>query len=196
MHDVLPFAPLRQKQSSIRRQENRRWERVEQKLRLRFLTDDGREKFGVTENISGGGLLFATPTPPFRGDRIVCYIDGLGRMSGHVVRSAACKVAVVSDAPFVKRDRLVDQLTWLINKTELDLEEERRASREPTSGLLIVQTEDGRELRCHVMDMSFVGVALATSENRPLIGARVQVGAQQGRVARYLPEGFAVDFTR
>lgn len=196
MSEVLPFAPPTRRQTALRRVERRRWQRILISLPLSFLDESGRENKGHTINISGGGLLFQTETPPFRGDRLVCYVENIGRMSGHVVRSCAGEVALISDAPFMKRDRIVDMLTWLANKEKLKLPEERRASRTTGSSSVLVLTKDGQELRCHVMDMSFVGVALATSDKRPLIGDPVQVGSQRGRVARYLPEGFAVDFTR
>jgi PilZ domain. len=196
MSEVLPFAPPTLTRSSILRKERRRWQRVNLKLPMSFMDEDGYEHAGRTINLSGGGLMFRTKEPPFRGARLVCYIEQVGRMSGHVVRSSMGFVSLVSDAPFTKRDRLVDLLTWLANKDQLELTEERRSSRTPGTGLIIVQTKDGREMRCHVMDMSFVGVALATSDQRPLIGELVQVGSQRGRVARYLPEGFAIDFTR
>ena len=196
MQSVVPFAPPSGEKSHLKKQDRRRWTRVDLNLPLRFLSESGHEVTGETINVSGGGVLFRTQSPPFRGERIVCYISELGRMRGHVVRSSAGEVAVISDAPFTKRDRVADQLTWLYNKSSLKLDEERRASREGGSGLILVQCEDGRELRCHVMDMSLVGVALATTNQRPLLGERVQVGTQQGKVARFLPEGFAVDFTR
>lgn len=196
MTEILPFAPPTRRTSSIRRTERRSWQRVALCLPLIFLSDNREEAKGETINLSGGGLLFRTESPPYRGDRIVCYVEQLGRISGHVVRSTSGFVSVASDAPFTKRDRLVDQLTWVVNKRIYGLTEERRSSRQQGDSTLVVYAADGRELRCMVMDMSFVGVALATSDPKPLVGERVQVGSQQGRVARYLPEGFAVDFTR
>lgn len=196
MKHVLPFAPPTPRRSALRRVERRNWQRVHIELPIVFLDESGREHSGTTIDLSGGGILFRTDAPPYRGDRLVCYIERLGRMSGHVVRSCAGEVGLVSDAPFMKRDRLVDMLTWIANKEALNLEEERRASRTVGNSTLSVLTKDDRELKCHVIDMSFVGVALATSDKRPLIGETVQVGSQRGRVARYLPEGFAVDFTR
>ncbi len=196
MSQILPFAPPTLTRSSILRAEKRRWQRVNLKLPLTFMDEDGYEHSGKTINICGGGMMFRTKEPPFRGARLICYVEQIGRMSGHVVRSSMGFVSVVSDAPFTKRDRLVDLLTWLANKDKLQLEEERRSSRTAGTGETTVRTVEGREIRCHIMDMSFVGVALATSDNRPLIGERVQIGSQRGRVARYLAEGFAVDFTR
>lgn len=196
MSEILPFAPPSLTRSTLVRTERRRWRRVNLKLPMSFMDENGDEHKGKTLNISGGGLMFRTNDPPFRGTRIVCYVEQIGRMSGHVIRSSMGFVSIVSDAPFTKRDRLVDLLTWIINKDRLELDEERRSTRAPGVGVVIVRTEDGRELHCHVMDMSFVGVALATADARPLIGERVQVGSQRGRIARYLPEGFAVDFTR
>ncbi len=197
MSDILPFAPPVRTRSVLFRTEKRRWKRVSLQLPVTFLDETGLEHRGETINIGAGGLLFQTSHPPFRGQRVICYIDGVGRISGHVVRSAAGQVAIVSDAPFTKREKLADLLTWLANKDVLGLEEERRSTRTTARlGVVLVQTQDGRELRCHVIDMSFVGVALATSDKFPLVGDMVQVGSQQGRVARYLAEGFAVDFTR
>lgn len=180
----------------VRSKERRRWKRVDMTLSMRFLDERGRECEGETLNVSGGGIMFSTPTPPLRGDRVVCYLEDLGRVSGHIVRSQSGICALVSDAPLLKRDRFTDQITWHMNKRRLGLTEERRAERQPGGGAVIVKASDGREIKCHVLDMSLVGVGLATKYPKPMLGEIVQVGPQKGRVARYLPEGFAVDFTR
>ncbi len=178
------------------RKDRRRWQRVAVQLPMRFMLENGEECAGETVSASGGGFSFRSDRALHRGERLIAYIESLGRISGIVVRAERGIAVVESDASPARRDKLADQLTWLTNKDKLGLDEERRAERVQGGGTVKAILEDGREISCQVIDMSFVGAGLATRDKRPMVGETVKLGPQTGRVARYLPEGFAVDFTR
>jgi hypothetical protein len=54
---------------------------------------------------------------------------------------------------------------------------------------------NGISITCRIIDVSQSGAGIATPE-RPPIGALVTLGKVQGRVVRYLEDGFAIEFTR
>jgi hypothetical protein len=179
------------------RKDRRNWIRADMVLPVRLLDSQDREFSGKTINTSGGGLLIATAAFAAPGETVIAYVDGLGRMSGKVIRSSISSLALSLEATPLKRDRLVDQITWLANRDALGLEEDRRAERQAAGGPVLVTLDSGRVIQCRVLDMSLVGVGLATTGPRPLIGERVKIGSHQfGRCARYLSNGFAVDLTR
>tara|TARA_Y100000052_G_scaffold27549_1_gene36154 strand:+ start:991 stop:1512 length:522 start_codon:yes stop_codon:yes gene_type:complete len=168
--------------------------RARLELPLKFIAEDEQNGTGKSLNVSGNGIQFITREQLNRGDYLVCYIKDLGRLCGYVTRSKGGKVSLVFDASAMKRDRIADQITWLINKDQLGLNEERRSERHAASGELIVTCQDGRTMSCQVADMSLVGVALLTEDPRPFVGERVTFGNKSGTVARFIDGGFAVDF--
>jgi len=185
------------KLADIRQRDRRCWIRVRHRLALRFITEDRREGAGRTLNVSSSGVFFRSTIPLRKDERVVCYIEGLGRLSGRVVRFEDNRAAVHFEISATKRDRMADQLTWLINAEKLNLHEERRADRyvpSETEGKLEVVGTRGQAILCTVTDISLVGVAVRTSDPRPEIGERVKVGKKYGVVARYVDGGFAIDF--
>lgn len=176
------------------RSEKRRFKRVKLVRPVRLLDAHGREYSGRLINISGGGALVAANARLRVGDNVILYTDALGRLAGDVVRTTPEGFAMRIHAPALKRDKIVDCLTWLVNEPTMEGGEERRAERRAGEGLTIALLGDGRELPCQVIDLSLTGVALATAGPRPLIGETIQVGRAIGRVARYLDNGFAVEF--
>jgi hypothetical protein len=93
-----------------------------------------------------------------------------------------------------KREKLAAQLTWLANKHELDLPEDRRHERvapaQPAHGHA---AGDGRQYRCRIIDLSLSGAAVET-EVRPAIGVQVMLGTMRGQVVRHFEDGIAIEF--
>lgn len=168
--------------------------RARMRLPLKFLTDTIPDGVGKTVNVSANGILFNTPNTLRVGDEIVCYVDGLGRLNGTITRARQGQASMTFDVSALKRDRLADQLVWLLNKERLGLEQDRRSERHAASGDLQVMCADGRDISCQVTDMSLMGVALLTGDKRPMVGETVSMGNKKGVVVRYLDDGFAVEF--
>ena len=130
------------------------------------------------------------------GERVIAYVDHLGRLEGHVARIFKNGFAMTISATIRKRDKLAAQLTWLANRHILDLPEDRRHGRvPPRNPLARLILPNGRNVTCRVIDVSQSGAGIATDQ-RPPIGALVTLGKVQGRVVRHLDEGFAIEFTR
>ncbi len=176
--------------------ERRRFQRVRVNLLGRYMLADRREFPCQVVNMSPGGMALIAPVAGAAGERIIAYVDHLGRLEGHIARTFQNGFAMTIAATARKRDKLAAQLTWLANRHILGLPEDRRhgriAPRNPAGRLIM---PNGLNIGCRIIDVSQSGAAIATDQ-RPAIGALVTLGKVQGRVVRHLEDGFAIEFTR
>jgi hypothetical protein len=177
-------------------QERRRFQRVKVNLLGRYMLADRREFPCQVVNMSPGGIALIAPVGGASGERIIAYVDHLGRLEGHIARVFQNGFAMTISATSRKRDKLAAQLTWLANRHILGLPEDRRhgriVPRNPIGRLIM---PNGVNLACRIIDVSQSGAGIATDQ-RPPIGALVTLGKVQGRVVRHLEDGFALEFTR
>jgi hypothetical protein len=177
-------------------QDRRRFQRVRVNLLGRFMLADRREYPCQVVNMSPGGMALIAPVAGQPGERIIAYVDHLGRLEGKIARLFQNGFAMTIAATPRKRDKLAAQLTWLANRHILGLPEDRRHGRVvPRNQSSRMIMPNGINLTCRVIDLSLSGAGIATEE-RPPIGALVTLGKVAGRVVRYLDDGFAVEFTR
>ena len=147
-------------------------------------------------NMSPGGMALIAPVVGQPGERVIAYVDHLGRLEGHVARIIQNGFAMTIAATPRKRDKLAAQLTWLANRHILGLPEDRRHGRVvPRNPITRLILPNGINVSCRLIDVSQSGAGIASDE-RPPIGALVTLGKVQGRVVRHLEDGFAVEFTR
>jgi hypothetical protein len=176
--------------------ERRRHQRVRVNLLGRYMLADRREFPCQVINMSPGGMALIAPVCGNVGERVIAYVDHLGRLEGTIARQFPNGFAMTISATPRKRDKLAAQLTWLANRNILNLPEDRRhgriAPKNPSARLILA---NGINLGVRLIDISNSGAAIATSE-RPEIGSPVTIGRVPGRVVRHLEEGFAVEFTR
>ena len=176
--------------------ERRRFQRVRVNLLGRYMLADRREFPCQVVNMSPGGMALIAPVAGAAGERVIAYVDHLGRLEGHIARTFQNGFAMTIGATARKRDKLAAQLTWLANRHILGLPEDRRhgrvAPRNPMGRLIM---PNGVNIGCRIIDVSQSGAAIATDQ-RPPIGALVTLGKVQGRVVRHLEDGFAIEFTR
>jgi hypothetical protein len=176
--------------------ERRRFQRVRVSLLGRYMLLDRREFPCQVIEMSPGDMLLIAPQVPREGERIVAYIDHLGRLEGTTARTFENGFAVRFASTERKRDKLASQLTWLANRDLLTEEEDRRHGRiAPVPNTTTVVMPNGINLTCEVFDASQSGAAIVSQE-RPALGLLLMVGKLQGRVVRHLENGFAVEFTR
>jgi len=176
--------------------EKRRFQRVRVNLLGRYMLADRREFPCQVVNMSPGGMALIAPVTGAPGERVIAYVDHLGRLEGHIARTFQNGFAMTIGASARKRDKLAAQLTWLANRHILGLPEDRRHGRiVPRNPLGRLIMPNGVNIGCRIIDVSESGAAVATDQ-RPPIGALVTLGKVQGRVVRHLEEGFAIEFTR
>jgi PilZ domain len=176
--------------------ERRRFQRVQVNLLGRYMLADRREFPCQVVNMSPGGMALIAPMPGEMGERIIAYVDHLGRLEGRITRSLQNGFAMTISGTPRKRDKLAAQLTWLANRNILGLPEDRRHGRVvPRNPMVQVVMPNGVNLTCRIIDVSQSGAGIATDQ-RPQMGALVTLGKVQGRVVRHLDDGFAIEFTR
>jgi len=174
--------------------ERRRFQRVKVHLLGRYMLPDRREYPCQVINMSPGGLAMLAPGIGNVGDRVIAYLDHIGRVEGKIARIIDNGFAMTVSATPRKRDKLAAQLTWLANRDILNLPEDRRHDRiVPRNPIAVLMLEDGRRLTCRIIDLSLSGAAVQV-EHRPGIGALVTLGHVQGRVVRHLDDGIALEF--
>ena len=179
-------------------QERRTHQRVKVNLLGRYMLADRREYPCQVINMSPGGILLMAPVAGAVGDRVIAYVDHLGRLEGKIARTVPNGFAMTIAATSRKRDKLAAQLTWLANRHILNLPEDRRHGRfAPRNPLARLIMPNGHNVSCRVIDLSQSGAAIAMHpDQRPPVGAMVTVGKTQGRVVRHIEDGFAIEFIR
>ena len=108
--------------------ERRRNQRVKIRLAGRFVRSDRRELDCATIDMSPGGIALASEAVVEPGQRVIVYLNQLGRLEGTVARTFFGGFAICMKLPPAKRDKLADQLTWLANRSFLGMPEDRRAN--------------------------------------------------------------------
>ena len=174
-------------------EERRRYQRVRVHLLGRYMLPDRREFPCQIINMSPAGLALLAPGIGNVGDRVIAYLDHIGRIEGKITRIIDNGFAMTVAATARKRDKLAAQLTWLANR-DINLPEDRRRDRiVPRNPIAILTLEDGSKMTCRIIDMSLSGAAIA-AETRPPLRSLVMLGPVQARVVRNLEEGFGIEF--
>lgn len=177
--------------------DRRSHQRLDLVLSGRFMTSNQEDHGLQTVNVSCNGALFMSPHQPKPGERVICYIEGLGRVDGFVSRVTENGFAAAFRTTDHKRDKLADKIIWLANKDELNLQEERGARRFMTNaGPVILRRENGRKIQCRVIDISLTGAGLETDGPVPLIGELVSTKNFRGEVVRCDAKSFGIRFLK
>ncbi|SFU90711.1 PilZ domain-containing protein [Methylobacterium sp. 174MFSha1.1] len=187
-------APSGARTLALRVPDRRRHQRVAVALLGRYMLADRQEYPCRTVDMSPGGVRLACAVGGAVGERIVIYLDHVGRIEGTIARLLPDGVAVAIGATMRKRDKIASQLTWLANRAALGLPEDRRHERVvPRQTLATLRLDDGREVIARIIDVSLSGAALACEAELPLVSA-LTVGRTPARVVRRFKGGLAVEF--
>jgi hypothetical protein len=174
--------------------DRRRHKRVSITMLGRFMRENKQEYPCKLLDISVGGAAVAVPVNVEMGERVVAYFEHIGGIEGIVTRRFEGGFAFKIQATLHKRQKLAAQLTWLVNRSELDDVQERVHVRlVPASKQSSLQLADGRVLNCRVLDVSISGASVATT-TQPEIDSEVMLGKLRARVVRHHPDGIGVRF--
>lgn len=176
--------------------ERRRHSRVRVRLTGQFMRENREEFPCSTIDVSIGGIAFSALQSVEIGEKIIAYVAEIGRVQGAVRRLYPDGFAIAMSLPPLKREKLADQLTWIANRQDLGMSEDRIHERiqlhNPHCTLTLA---DGREMMCKIIDISRSGAAASVSASLP-IGALVAIGRTRGRVVRQFTGGVAIEFVR
>ena len=174
--------------------ERRNFQRVRVKIYGRFMLEDRTEHPCQVIDMSPGNVAFRANRVGEPGEKVIAYIDHIGRVEGVVTRIIPEGFAMTVIASDRKKDKLAAQLTWLANKHELDLPEDRRHERvAPRNPMSVLQLTDGRQYQCRIIDLSLSGAAIEI-DVKPALGVQVMLGTMRGQVVRHFDEGVAIEF--
>ena len=145
--------------------ERRRFQRVRVNLLGRYMLADRREFPCQVTDMSPGGMAVIAPVSGQVGERVIAYVDHVGRLEGVITRQFQNGFAMTVSATIRKRDKLAAQLTWLANRHILNLPEDRRhgrfTPRNPAARLIL---PNGLNVACRVIDLSASGAAIKTDQ--------------------------------
>jgi hypothetical protein len=170
------------------------FQRVSVNLTGRLMLANHDEYECTAVDMSPGDVVFTCDARPRAGERIIAYVDHVGRLEGNVSKLADNAFVIQINATDRKREKLAAQLTWIANKHELGLPEDRRHDRlAPRKVRTVITLDDGSKYSCRLIDLSLSGAAVDI-ETRPALGAAVLLGSMKGRVVRHFQEGVAIEF--
>ena len=171
-----------------------RFQQVRVSLLGRYMLADRREFPCQVLAMSPGDALVIAPVSGKVGERVVAYVDHIGRIEGSIIGSIDGGFNMDIVASDRKRDKMAAQLTWLANKDALHLPEDRRHERVvPDNRHSTVVLDDGRRYNCKIIDISLSGAAIELAV-RPAMGTPVTLGRMRARVVRHFQNGVAVEF--
>ncbi len=174
--------------------ERRNFQRVRVKIYGRFMLEDRTEHPCQVMDMSPGNVAFRCERLGSPGEKVIAYIDHIGRVEGVITRTLPDGFAMTVIASDRKKDKLAAQLTWLANKHELDLPEDRRHERvAPRNPVSTLQLSDGRQYNCRIIDLSLSGAAIEI-DVKPALGVQVILGTMRGQVVRHFEDGVAIEF--
>ncbi len=180
----------------VKLQERRRHQRVKVVLPGRYMLENRREYACQTIDISPGGVAFAGEEKGRMGERVIAYLNQVGRVEGIITRHFDQGFAIQMKLPVIKREKLADQLTWLANRQALGMAEDRRHERiAPRFVHTTLRLPNGQEYVAKLVDVSISGAAMTVTASPP-IGSPVIVGETPAQVVRQFTGGIAVEFNR
>ena len=172
-----------------------RFQRVKVSVLGRYMLAARREFPCQVLEMSPGDALVIAPVAGEVGEKIVAYLDHIGRIEGTITEGVDGGFVLEISASARKRDKMAAQLTWLANKDILDLPEDRRHERVvPDNRHSTVVLDDGRRYNCKIIDISLSGAAIEIAV-RPAMGTPLTLGRMRARVVRHFPDGIGVEFT-
>lgn len=172
--------------------DNRAHRRVTVPLRVRYLLPDQTEYGGRILNISVGGALIEARPGATQGDKVILYIDELGRFDAEVLRIERDGFACRFIDRRARQKRIADTLTWLLNGGDklLNRRSAKRIRQEKTATAYF---KDGTQQPCIIVDVSTSGASLQI-DPKPVIGSQFQIGQMMVRVVRHHDEGVGAEF--
>lgn len=189
--------PAKAEDQPLKAEDRRKHFRAAIPLKARFLDENRKERPCLIINISAGGALLRAKAPPAVGEKIILYVDQVGRFEANVVRSDKQSFAVSYEKRRAKNAKTADNLTEIMNRGRRATDRRkmpRIGQDETTDETTTVRLEDGKVRQCAILDISLTGASLEISP-RPPLGSHVILGRMTAKVVRRHDKGVGVVFT-
>lgn len=172
-------------------------QRVQIAFEGRYMLLKSNEEYPCrTFDISPGEVSLFAPVAAMPGEKVVLYLNELGRLAGAVTRETEAGFEMTLQLSPRRRDRLADQLAWYADRSTLSVEDRRRHDRiVPLMDLTVLRLMRGDEHIVRIRSLSLSGVAIETDHIIPL-GAEVVVGNTPAKVVRIAEDGVACEFVK
>lgn len=158
------------------------------------MLEDRREFPCRTVDFSSNGVSLALPVRGRQGERVVVYLDYIGRIEGTIIRDTPLGFALALIHPRKKREKIADQLTYLLNQEHLGKADRRHERIVPNLRHAILYSGDGREHLVKLIDISVSGAAIGTQLRLPM-NEKVRLGTREGSIIRHFDTGMAIAFS-
>lgn len=167
---------------------------VDVNLPGRFMRADRTEFECVAYIMSAGEVSIQTTLPTVQGERIVAYLETVGRVEGQVISVSQHGFAMSIIAPSKHRDKLADKLTWLHNLDKSGISDDRNDNRfTPVHDKCEISVVTGEVYPCRLIDMSTSGMAVNVNLKAP-VGSLVKFEDASAVVVRNFQGGIALEF--
>jgi hypothetical protein len=181
--------------SPLPQDDRRRYQRVAVNLLGRFMLPNRQEYPCQVVDMSPGGARVVATVAGAPGERVILYVDHIGRLEGVISGIHNDGFGIYIEASPRKQDKIAAQLTWITNQDALGMIDDRRHVRHiPRNPNIMLTTESGLTKEVKALDISLSGAAFESSYCPP-IGSLVRIGQVRGYVVRATDHGFAVEFT-
>lgn len=160
----------------------------------RFMRADRSEHECLAYIMSAGEVSLQTAVPVGQGERIVAYLETVGRVAGQVTSMLGDGFVMSIAAPAKQRDRLADKLTWLHNLNKSGIADDRSSQRFiPVVEQCQISVVTGEVYNCRLIDMSISGMSVNVDLKVP-VGSLVQFEDASCVVVRNFQGGIALEF--
>jgi hypothetical protein len=172
----------------------RQQERAKLRLPGRCMLANRLELICTTIDLAPSGVAVECGDQGQVGDRVVAYINRLGRIEGEIARQLRNGFAFKVAAPPRKIEKLSTRIAWLVKHDVYGAPDNRQRERvEADEEQIIVTTPDGEEYVATLIDVSNDGAAVNVAIAPP-IGSPLTVGQRRARVVRHFAGGVAVKY--
>ena len=196
--DLGKATPLKERRGEDRRKHERRYLSVP----VVMLDKNNNEQTGQLVDIGAGGMRIATKRIPDLQDRVICYVDHLGRFEGEIIRLEHGHFALKMLLSEAKAERLDLSLTKFfdthhkdapVSDRRLNSQERRRSPRCASNGGEILEAFNQKKqaFQCQVSNISLQGIEIETKAHLS-VGESVTVGMFHGYVIRITNTGYVI----
>lgn len=165
----------------------------------RLMVPSGEETTCSVTRITADDMHVACQLSVTPGDRVIVYLEALGRVEGTVSGLGSGSFALKTDLQVRQLERLTERLGEFLESRKSGIERRQAIRREPTAAELQentrMKTDSNVEVPCTVLDISVTGAHLETG-TRPPIGANIFVGRMTGRIVRHTTQGVGIEFIK